>query len=406
MDMGFTAKIMCDLSLWLTVSGFIYSYFRPEPMPYWPAGLMVLCCLLCSLLKDKKPPLRLLPLLALAACGFWMRGLADAVLLVPPCLYCAWVCVRGLFSPDYSGCCGYFKPAAVILPVLLLLAALIGGGPRVEKFALPYFLTFLFCGIAMLRLLRHDGGTRKEWRLWLIDFGSLGLCCAAALFLSSPLFLGAAGGVLGSLYRFVVQPLLMGVVYLMLAVVWLFEQAVGLFRSDRPAVENTPQDLVEDLAPELSGEAAGSGGEVLRQILVAVAVVAAVVVLAVFAFRLFRKMAGAAGRSSAETSVETRREHLRPDRARPALRSVLAPRTPRDTVRWYYRKFLLKARAAGMALRPSDTSESIARAAEALFDPALVSELRRLYLVARYSPDAVTAGDAKRARDIYGSLKT
>ena len=134
-----------------------------------------------------------------------MRIPAELLLYIPPCLYCVWLCWKALFSPDYSGCCSYFRTALVVLVVLLLVAIVGGGASRIEKFSLPYVFIFLFCGIAMVRLLRHDEQTRKEWRLWTINLVSLVLCCAAALFLSSSLFLRAAGAALGALYRFIIS---------------------------------------------------------------------------------------------------------------------------------------------------------------------------------------------------------
>ena len=94
------------------------------------------------------------------------------------------------------------------------------------------------------------------------------------------------------------------------------------------------------------------------------------------------------------------------ERGRRAARvPLLAPRTPREAVRWYYRKFLLKARAGGIQVEPFDTSESVARSSEALFDPVLLSDLRSIYIAARYSPESVTDDDVKKIRELYGRLK-
>jgi Na+-transporting methylmalonyl-CoA/oxaloacetate decarboxylase gamma subunit len=259
----------------------------------------------------------------------------------------------------------------------------------------------------MLRLLRHDEQTRKEWRLWLVALLSLVLCSAAAFLMGSAPFLHAVGAALGALYRIVIGPLLMGIVYLMIAIVWLIGQMISLFKPGSHAADSKPQDIFNNFNLDLSENAAGTDAGRVKDILLALAIVIAVVASIVITFKLFRRLAESAGKTHEGTNIHTRREAVANSRGRLAVvLSTLTPRTPRETVRWYYRKFLLKAKAGGIKLALYDTSESIARSAATLFDPVMLSELQKIYVIARYSSETVTAGDVKRVREIYSKLRS
>jgi hypothetical protein len=402
-DLAIAAKILCDLSLWFCAATAILTRFGQTDGVFPAVGIMTLCCLLCYALKDKKLPLRLLPLLGLAFCAFWIKTAVDALLLIPPCLYCVWLCAAGRFAPDYSQAISTLKISAIALTLLLVLTSLIGMGSEPARYPLPFFLVFLFSGVAMLRLLRHDERKRKEWRLWLIALASLLACCAAALFFSSEFFLHAAGAALGALYRYIVAPILTGLAYLVSAIVWVVMQVFSFLKMKKPVGETPPKasEGVMEL-PDILEESGASGAEWLKQLLIAFAIIG----FLALAFRIFRRLIGGDGASTQEKSVqETRTPLAEIVKTQNILHAVLAPRTPRETVRWYYRKFLLKAKAGGLTIAPSDTCERIAYNASALFDPELIAALREIYIVARYSPQAITGNDARRAKELYTKMK-
>jgi hypothetical protein len=402
MDPSFVVKLICDLSLWFCTAGFILSFFGASGSAFGAVGIMVLSCALCGALQEKKPALRLLPLILLAFCGFWLRSAADALLLIPPCFFCVWLCVRENFSPDYSECSGYFKKAAVALLLFALLTSIAGGAARLETYTLPYLISFLFCGVLMLRLLRHDEQKRREWRLWIVVLASLAVCCFLALLLSSEPLLSAAGKGLGALYGKVVSPVLLGFAYLIAFLGWFFWQVIHLnnFGGGMPFSKEPMREMNQDFS--VSGAVGGEGSDMVVKIVMALVVI----VFIALAFAIFRMLARANGRLRQSTGVKESRHRTADEKGSLSVRSILAPRSPREAVRWYYRKFLLRAKAGGLVIKPHDTSESIGRNAESLYDPGLLSELRKLYIVARYSSEAVTKENARQARSIYVKLKT
>ena len=79
--------------------------------------------------------------------------------------------------------------------------------------------------------------------------------------------------------------------------------------------------------------------------------------------------------------------------------------TPRETVRYYYYKFLLLCRSRGLLFRPSDTSQRIAQQARESFSPEALEALREEYIRARYSLAPVDRAAARRAQQLYRRLR-
>ncbi len=404
MSLAFVVKILCDLSLWFCTAGFALSFFGSSAGTFRPAAVMVLCCALCSALRNKNRFLRLSPLAALAFCGFWVRTAADVLLLAPPCIYCAFLCVRAAFFPDYTASQNYFKTSSIALLLFVPFTVLIGHAARLEQLVLPYLLSFLSCGVLLLRILRREEQESRQWRLLLLDIVSVTLCLAAAVFLSSEPFLQALGTFFSVLYQSVVAPVIIGVAYLFTALVWLIWRAVSLIGGKRSGTDKSETQMeIGDFNFDAFHFAQAGDGRIFWKILSALAII----VFALLAVMLFKRLLagyGAARRKNA--SLPEIREKIPAYGARPAGRTPLVPLNSRDIVRWYYRKFLQRAVAGGLNISPGDTSDSIARAAGSLFDPPLLRELRELYIVARYSPAVITRDDALRARSIYGRLKS
>jgi hypothetical protein len=403
MSLAFIVKILCDLSLWFGTAGFIFSFFGGSAGTFRPAAVMVLSCALCSVLKNKKKLLRLSPLAVLLSCAFWVHAPADALLVVPPCIYCAFLCVRAGFSPDYSACQSYYRASSAALLVFVPFAFLIGGTERTNQFVLPYLISFLSCGVLLLRLLRREEKENGEWRLMLINVVSVVLCLAAAFFLSSEPFLQAVGTFFSVLYKNVVTPVIIGVAYLFAALAWLVWRAVSLVGGKIGSNTSDTQMEIGDFNFELFNYTQTGDGKFFGKLILAFAIIA----FALLSAMLFKRLiAGYRVTQQKRASMPEIREKIPAGGTRPSGRLPLAPRSPRELVRRYYRKFLQSAVAGGLNLSPSDTSDSIAHSAGSLFDPLLLHELRDLYIVARYSPAVITRDDAQRAKLLYGKLKS
>lgn len=403
MSLAFIVKVLCDLSLWFCTAGFALSFFGASAGTLQPAAVMVLCCTLCSALKNKNRLLRLSPLAALVLCGFWVRAVADVLLLAPPCIYCVFLCVRACFFPDYAACQKYFKVSSLALLLFVPFTALIGHAARLERQVLPYLLSFLSCGVLLLRILRREEQEYRRWQLELLDVISVVICLAAAVCFSSEPFLQALGVFFRVLYQNVVAPVIIGVAYVVAALIWLVWCAVSLIRGKNGADNSETQMEIGDFNVEIFNFTQSGDGKLFWKITLALALI----VFALLSVMLFKRLIAGYGVSRRKSAPLSEIRETIPVRAlQPAGRSPLVPLNSRDIVRWYYRKFLQKAVAGGLNISPSDTSESIARAAGSLFDPLLLHELRELYIVARYSSAVITRGHALRARAVYSRLKS
>lgn len=384
MDIAFVAKMICDLSLWFGLGGFILSFFGDPGASAIPMAAIVLSCALCNALKDRKLWLRLLPLLLLVpVCIIFIRDIMSAVFLLPPVAYGVWLCAARRFSLDYAASTSYFRTTAIALLVFFPVAAMFGGTGMLEAHIFPYFIIFLFSGVLMLRLLRHDEHMKMTRRLLLINLALLGGCCAAVVLLSSDLF-----------YHSILLPLGKALGYLLDLLIWLISQFIKLFLPN-DGRHNSSEAVKGEFDPVSNGQ--GDPSQAL--------LILAIIVFLIFAIVLLRRLWTNRSKTTKNVRINEARTRI-PDNPAPRQRhSLLRPRDPREAVRWYYRLFLLKARSNKAVIQPCHTSEMIMQALDGTFDPLLLSELRDIYLTARYSPATVTREDVRRARSVYIGLK-
>jgi hypothetical protein len=398
-ESAFVVKILCATFAVVCTAGWFCRFLG---LSVTSAAAVMVLSLLLKCAKKQASVHASFPACSLADLRYRVRA-APLCCFWQPCIYCALLCVRADFSPIYTGVSELFKASSIALLLFVPFTVLIGHAARLEQLVLPYLLSFLSCGVLLLRILRREEQVNRQWRLMLLDAVSVILCLAAAVFFSSKAFLQALGTFFSGMYQNVVAPLIMGVAYVFTGLAWLIWRAVSLVGGKSAADSREVQMEIGDFNFHTFKIAQSGDGWLLWKILLALAIIA----FALLSAMLFKRLMagyGAARRKSA--SLPEIREKIPAGASQPAGRSPLVPLNSRDIVRWYYRKFLKRAVAGGLTISPGDTSESIARAAGSLFDPLLLRELRELYIVARYSPAVITRDDALRARAIYGRLKS
>jgi hypothetical protein len=402
MGIAFTAKIICDLSLWFGAAGLLLALFGSVSASVWPLAVMAACSSLCRALGNKKLWMRLLPLLPLAVCVFLINGILDAMLIIPPMAYVIILNAGKRYDMEYEQGKSYFKKASVVF--LLFTAVAFGAGSYeiIEKHTAVYMVVFLLCGVLMLRQLRSDEYMQRQWRLRLIDMALLFGCLAGALFFSSGLSFHSAGSVLDVLYNNAVAPVVKWVGRLFAGIVQLISQpfkTAEIINKAAQAEENT--EIIDQRFGLENTERVN--GDSLENILTALAVL----LFFIAAFILFRKMLANRRKSERrEPGFYERRDKL-PAAGQKEVnkRKWLPPRSPRDRVRWYYRKLLLYAKQKGLALPKSADSERVSRKLSGVFDRALLDEFRSIYISARYSSADVPAGDALRSKKLYEKIR-
>lgn len=85
---------------------------------------------------------------------------------------------------------------------------------------------------------------------------------------------------------------------------------------------------------------------------------------------------------------------------------VLRPRNPRQAIRWYYRRYLLKGASKGANLEDSDTSLSVLVKFGSFFNESEERAFRELYLKARYWQGIeISKADAEDAARLWRKMK-
>lgn len=397
--MVFALRVLCDVSLWFCTPGFVASCFGMSAPLIAPALIMALACLASSALRGRGSA-RLYPLALLSACFFWADGIPQLVSILPPCVYCIFMCAGRRFDQDYDD----FRMRFRYCPLLLLpglLAALFAGVPAVERFMFPFFLIHIFSGILLLRTLRHGESMRHNKSLLLTNAALALVFGAGTWLLSSSMVLSPLGAALSAIYDTIIAPVLSLLVYAVAGAGWLAWRGISLLTLNDPT-DTEPVELDTGMGLDLTaGEAQTLAASWIPAALGGI--LAGLLALLVVYF--FKRLYGA--RLSNRRTVTFSSEHLQAGKRaeKPERMPLVAPREPRQAVRWYYRKFLISASARGIPIRPCDTSQSVADSCESLFCREKLDDLRGLYIRARYSPAPVTRDDARAAAAAFRELR-
>ncbi|MBQ2770130.1 MAG: DUF4129 domain-containing protein [Clostridia bacterium] len=397
MDPSVILKILADLCLYFGVAGLIL-----------PAGeaLPALCIMgvvgaAQALLQERqvRPLFRALALTPLLGVLFFVRSGQLAFLILPPTVYVAVLCYTGRVALSREQFLGYFRPIILFLAAALLLLLLFAREGKAMANALPFAAAGFLFGAMLLRTLRHVRTTRRHPRFIFINLGIPLLLTLLAFLLAKLGLAGALKDGFGFVYQSLIMPLLLGLSYVIFGVVFLFQKLLSLFESKESASAAQFEANLGALESEL-GVMAGESSELVGKILVAMGILFGLVLL----YFLFRSMLGERLEKPIAEDAGSVSRTLSPDRPK-ERKKLLAPRTPEEQVRRYFKKILQLSREAGITYLRSDTSERAAKRASAVFDPKGMEELRSLYIRARYSPKGVSREEVRQARGIYEALK-
>lgn len=406
MNLVFALKILTDLCFFMFAISSVTS-----AAPH--SGLLVTSPLIASVAAyfsrllfskcKRRPWLRFLPLLLCAGCFPFAAHTADMIVTVPMILYVGFVALRRNYEIGYDEMLTRFYTClkVTVFPVLVMVIA--NNWRGLVNVMLPYFFFFLVLTVMLLRMLRHNEKVLTDRRFRFMNVGEMLLLCGAGYLLSSGYMLMAFRFLLGLVIRFVLRPILTGIVYIFGGLAWLLNK---IFSGIDFNVENLNLSQMDDL-----GEAIQQGEQtaqeyaqsdnlttrILTYVLIGIAV-AIVVLVVVLLFRALMK----AGRHGEDNKFEDERESL-DDPGKDGGRKLT--RAPRDRVRHYYRKFLKLCDVRGIGAGEHLNSREINDQAGGVFRTPSLSALRELYIRARYSSAEVTSADVKSAKSAYEEVK-
>ena len=399
MNLVFFLKSLSENALYFSLAGLILSWFGVPLEARIPLLLIALAGALCRA-ADKLGRVRYAPLALLPLCFFFARSLPAAAVLLPPMAFTVFSVYRRLFFPQHTDSVDAFR-RGLLSAALLAAASLFGSWRAVSAVSLPLFVVFLTSGVLMLRMLRHEEETLRRPRFVWLNALLVAAVLALGVLLGTPAALRGLFSFVGLIYRGVIVPILLCVVYLLAWVALLIAKLISRLRGEVPKqAEETVEEFAAGMRDYLGEVVPREPSAVFQNAMLGLFVLAAVIgAVLYFKRRLSRLRAAETG------GVREARTLAAPYVAPRAPRELFTPRDPRRAVRWHYRRFLALYRKLGGHTPPTCNSADIARGAAAYFPAQQVAELRELYLQARYSEADIPRAAAERAAAQYKTLK-
>lgn len=391
--MSYALPYFCDVMLYFGALGGLglLKHCRRELL--WVPALLLVGAWLCGALNGRgKPWLRYLPAAVAVPCLLLAGNLAGRLASLPMLAYLPIYVYNNRRAPDYDYAADRFRHSLIAAGVLMFFCAALHA--QSYKRGLPFLFLYFTLNMALLRLLRHDDAVARSKRFRILNLSGVALVCAAGVALSQPAILRllAAG------WRWFLKNVLMNLVALVLYVIQLvlygLSRLLAWLPGALPVGGAAPPTLPDTAQPDLAGAA--------RQVTVLPAFVrfliqaAGVVLIAVVVLLVLRALSRRVARAELPSGTDERESLDAVEPPRPRNRGLR--RDPQEGVRRQYRRALSLIRARGGRITPTMNTLQIQNENADRADPEAMSELRRLYLPARYADRPATREDVSRAR--------
>ena len=394
-------KVVFDLSVYYTVSGYYLALFTEKTPSGW--GILLLCITagLCCYRSNAEKSQGAMDIAMLMIPGFAVvaqPGLWPVLHLLPAWFYVGYLFAKKRYFTDRES---FRQEFLFALRLLLVIppSFLFGGGAKAAFVCIvPYLTLMLASGVCLLRMLREH--TRSGVR----QMGYVAAFLAVCLILAVGHVPQALSGGLYFLYHnaivFLMQAIVIAFGVLLLGVLQCFSWILALLKGE----PGNAQINMEALSPFLESEEAYSPFAEGNPVAVWVgSVILAAVVLWVIVV-VFRRLLGNSAKRDREPIYEERKKVLEP-RGKKRRLPYIRPRDPRLAVRFYYAKFMQECLRRGIRVLPGQTSEEVVHTAAAQFPMEEVRKLTRLYGPARYSTTSITSQEADEAAELWHRLK-
>ena len=399
-------KLLSDIGYYFVFANYIGGYVGVNYSFALSVAALTLAGALSGAL-EKKGALRLLPPAAATLVLLQCRCLMDFVVLVPPLIYLWIVCIKKIFVPDgneYKEIFGLQLKTLVILPFIFVFKpdmAILRG------YCLPSLIMFLLSAVLAMRMMRHNTQVLKTPAFQIRNALTVGAVLVAAWACTSGTFLRIVGKVVAA-FRWLLLPVFEGLGIAISYVFALFMQAVMAFFAflgrtfgndnfEKPQIQ--VQDGIKEEMDLLDGYIPPDSRIFSTVIMVILIIVGLICMYFIFKRMLYRRgkqdTAGFEQQSLTVNVPKTEKDRL------------IAPKDPREAVRWHYRRFLRYLKSREVPLKPSHDSREINELAYSrdIAENAQLEPLREVYIAARYSDREITSGDVERAKEQLKRIK-
>ena len=399
-------KLLSDIGYYFVFANYIGGYIGVNYSFALSVGALSLAGALSGAL-EKKGILRLLPPAAATLLLLQCRCLMDFVVLLPPLIYVWIVCIKKIFVPDgneYKELFGLQLKTLIILPFIFVFKPDMA---ILRQYCLPSLILFLLSAVLAMRMMRHNTQVLKTPAFQIRNALTVGAVLVAAWGCTSNAFLRILGKVVAA-FRWVLLPVVEGLGIAISYIFALFMQAVMAFFAflgrtfgndnfEKPQIE--VQEGIKEEMDLLDGYIAPDSRVFSTVIMVILIIVGLICMYFIFKRMLYRRgrqdTAGFEQQSLTVSAPKTEKDRL------------IAPKDPREAVRWHYRRFLRYCKSKDMAIKPSHDSREINALAVSrdIAEQEQLEPLREVYIAARYSDREITQQDVNQAKDQLKRIK-
>lgn len=403
----FLLKMLGDLSLLYAAANSILLPADCDISSFAPAVILSLCGALGYALNGKNTKLRFLSLvpMPLVFVLYHAGNLITLLVILVSCAYVVLCVAMPRFELSHEERTGFLSISWKVLLVCLLFRIFFLSSGDAGPAFVPYVLICAVSTLTLTQMLRHDEKILNQPRFRLLSLGLTAALLLLIAFISSPAFLSFVLSAAKFLYHWTIMPLLLLLSYLLGSVILLVAKLLP-----SPTWQNKN---INDILPNFSlsedntlkniEPVANPGFEAVFRSLFAVAVV---VLIVVFFVRMLRKRKY----TQRDSSIKETRGRINQNRKfrEKASADLIAPKEPRQAVRYYYRRFLRTCKRMGSPFSEDMNSKMVAqRAAETLtgeYKPQL-ENIRNVYIKARYSQHDIDRKDVQTIKENYQQIK-
>ena len=399
-------KLLSDIGYYFVFANYIGGYIGVNYSFALSVGALSLAGALSGAL-EKKGIFRLLPPAAATLLLLQCRCLMDFVVLLPPLIYVWIVCIKKIFVPDGNE---YKELFSLQLKTLIILPFIFVFKPDMailRGYCLPSLIMFLLSAVLAMRMMRHNTQVLKTPAFQIRNALTVGAVLVAAWGCTSNAFLRILGKVVAA-FRWVLLPVVEGLGIAISYVFALFMQVVMAFFAflgrtfGNDNFEKSQIEVQEGIKEEmdlLDGYIAPDSRVFSTVIMVILIIVGLICMYFIFKRMLYRRgrqdTAGFEQQSLTVSAPKTEKDRL------------IAPKDPREAVRWHYRRFLRYCKSKDMTIKPSHDSREINALAVSrdIAESEQLEPLREVYIAARYSDREITQQDVNQAKDQLKRIK-
>ena len=387
-------KTASDSAFWLCAASSLLSfYFDISNLIIVIPAAFIFGLILSILSKSEK--MKYLSIAVFLPPFISAENLISALILLPIVFYYA-LCIRkNSIYPEYIVLEDIFPKTGVICAALTLIMAV-----RENTWVFLAGIVYLVLTVFLLRVLRQDNLENNGLSEILFLAGIIVLC----ILLSTQPALGAAKAFGGLIYNYIISPVIMLFSIIIYGVLKLVSSVAGLFihtkeDAQMPEFGTAVYGLTEDALENVKVQTGNS-----TAILIILKIFGAFVLLTI-AFLVFKWIFSSMKRSSglSDSSRTWTEKELQMPLEADTLK--ITDRSNRGRIRRYYNNFCRAAIKSGVPIVKSDTSLDISVSVKNSVDYEKLSDLRSLYLRARYSEKAdITLHETKTAHSLSAVL--